>query len=164
MRKMLLFAVVSLGLAILLAAPAAAQDRAVMSAPVIRSTAEEIVISAKFTNFGADRHYRIGFGAVEQVPQMTVELLKDDQPVQVEPTNFTQGNTSGWWQVEAVKARGYVLQGADLPGQEGNLVFRVTLKRSEAEKYAKLYIFVARNYGGNRWYLEDGTVIEKSDW
>lgn len=148
----------------LVAGWAAAQERASMSAPVIRSTAEELVISARFENFVADRSYRIGFGAVDKVPEMTLELSHNDQPVSLEAQDFVQGNTSAWWRVEQVNARGYVLKGADLPEEAGALLFRVQLKRSEAEKYDRLFIFVARDYGNDRWYLEDGTVIEKSDW
>ena len=164
MRKLSRHVVPGFTVLALVATWAAAQERASMSAPVIRSTAEELIISARFEDFVADRSYRIGFGAVDKAPEMTLELMLGDEPVSLEAQDFVQGNTSAWWRVEHVNARGYFLKGEDLPEEGGALVLRVRLNRSEAEKYDRLFIFVARDYGNDRWYLEDGTVIEKSDW
>lgn len=144
---------------------AVAQDRATMSAPIIRSTPDGVSFTVRFQNFAEGRSYRVGFGSQgEQAPNVTLELLKEEQAFAQSPISFAQGNTSGWWGVEQVASRGYALGPEGLPDPEEALTFRVTMPRDVADRYEKLYLFVSRNYGSDRWYMEDGSEIDKTDW
>ena len=142
-----------------------AQDRASMSAPIIRSTPDGVVFTVRFQSFAEGRSYRVGFGSMgERAPEVTVELLSEDVPVSLNPISFAQGNTSGWWGVEQVASRGYALGPEGLPDEEQALTFRVTVSRDVADRFEKVYVFVSRNYGADRWYMEDGSEIDKTDW
>lgn len=148
-----------------LAGPVLAQGRATMSAPVIRSTAEQVVITVRFENLDASRSYRIGLGdAGDKAPATEAKLTKNDQPVPIETTDFTQGNTSGWWKVDELSCRGYVVSGPAVPAEGQSLLLQFTMPKAVADAYSKLYVFVSRDYGSSRWYLEDGTEIDKADW
>ncbi len=136
-----------------------------MSAPIIRSTPDGVVFTVRFQNFGEGRSYRVGFGSQgKSAPEVTVELLKEEEPLSLTPIDFAQGNTSGWWGVDQVVSKGYALGPDGLPGEEEALTFRVTVPRESADRFEKLYLFVSRNYGGERWYMEDGSEIDKTDW
>jgi hypothetical protein len=148
-----------------LAAPVFAQDRATMSAPVIRSTAEQVVITVRFEKMNSSRSYRIGLGdAGDKAPQATTTLTSNDKEVPIEATDFTQGNTSGWWKVDQLSCIGYVVSGPAVPAEGQSLLLQFTLPKKVADTYDKLFVFVSRDYGSHRWYLEDGTEIDKSDW
>jgi hypothetical protein len=152
-------------LVLFLAAPVFAQDRATMSAPVIRSSAEQVVITVRFEKLAPSRSYRIGLGAAgDQAPQATTTLTTNDKPVPIEATDFTQGNTSGWWKVDQLSCIGYVVSGPAVPAQGQSLLLQFKLPKAAADKFDKLFVFVSRDYGSQRWYLEDGTEIDKSDW
>lgn len=152
-------------LTLLFAGPLLAQDRATMSAPIIRSSGEDVVFTVRFEKFAAGRVYRVGFGVKsDKAIDAKVELLKGDSPVSVAPSDFEQGNASGWWGLDKVMSKGFVLEPAQLPPAGENLVFRVTAPRDALEQFEKVYIFVSRDYGSSRWYLEDGSEIDSSDW
>jgi len=152
-------------LGMLIVSPAIAQDRATMSAPVIRASGDEVIFSVRFENFSPDRSYRIGFGAKgEAVPDVQVALSNEDRDLPLEPMDFSQGNTKGWWKIEQVGARGYTIGKSEIPEAGKALTFKVTVPRDVADNYDKVYLFVSRDYGSGRWYLEDGSEIDKSDW
>jgi hypothetical protein len=148
------------------AAPLLAQNRAAMSAPVIRPTPEGVTISAQFSNFVSEGEYRLGIATVEGKPLTgaQVELIKGDQPLTRNPVDFDQGHTSGWWQVSKVSTRGFFLRGNDLPKEDERLTLRVTIPRDELRKHDKVFLLVARKYGETIWYLEDGQDVDKSYW
>jgi hypothetical protein len=152
-------------LVMFLASPVFAQDRATMSAPVIRSSPDSVVITVHYEGLNPSRTYRIGLGrAADKAPEATATLEKGDQPLQIEATDFTQGNTSGWWKVDELHCKGYVISGPAIPAEGQSLVLKFTLPKAVADTYSKMYIFVSRDYGSQRWYLEDGTEIDKAEW
>lgn len=163
MKKSLL---VSLGVAVFLAFLSAvqAQDRATMSAPIIRSVEGKLVFSVSLEGFAEGKTYRIGFGvAADSLPdiEVAVELEADGTPLELTSADFVQGSTKAWWQVPEVHGRGYVLGPTNLPPP---VRFKVSIAKADADALGKVFLFVSRDYGSDRWYLEDGTVIEKSDW
>lgn len=157
-------AAIGLGFAFILCFVASmqAQERVSMSAPIIRSTAEELVFTVRFEGFTDGRTYRLGVAAAGATPEASLELLRDDSPLNLSPTEFVQENTKAWWGVDSIKARGYTLGPNNLP--DGAVTLRVTMARETADQLGKLYLFIARDYGSGRWYLEDGTELAETDW
>lgn len=159
------YAAISFGIAVILCSGALiqAQERVSMSAPIIRSTGEELILTVKVENFANDKSYRVGVAmAGAKAPDAKLELMKEDSPVNAEAVEFVQENTKGWWGVDSIKAKGYNLGPAGLP--EEGLTMRVTIPKDVADGYEKLYLFISRDYGSGRWYLEDGTELAQSDW
>lgn len=135
-----------------------------MSAPVVRATGEEVQFTVHMQNLSEGRGYRLGLGAAgDSAPDVTVELMSGDSPVSIEATQFVQTNTSHWWGVPQVTAKGVQFEGAAVAGAE-DVTFRVSMSQEEADQYETLYIFVSRNYGSDTWYLEDGSELDQSYW
>ncbi len=157
-------AAISLGIALVLCLGfvVQAQERVSMSAPIIRSTGEDLVFTVRFEGFVDGRSYRLGVAAAGAAPEATVELLKGASPLNLKAAEFVQENTKGWWGVDSIRALGYILGPADLPDEP--VTFRITIAREAADQLAKLYLFVSRDYGSGRWYLEDGTELADTDW
>jgi hypothetical protein len=147
-----------------LGAVLSAQDSAEMAAPVIRSAEGKVVFSSRFQSFATGSSYRIGVGGVDVTPDAQLELLLDDEPLDFEPVSFQQGNTSHWWGMVELAAKGYILKPSDLPTEGQNLRMRITIPREIIDTYEKVYIFVSKDYGSDVWYLEDGIELEKSYW
>lgn len=140
-----------------------AQERVSMSAPIIRSTGDDLVFTVRFESFADGRTYRLAVAAAgAKAPAVTLELLKGETPVEMKSAEFVQENTKGWWGVDSIKAWGYTLGPSGLP--DDPVTLRVTISRDAADQYEKLYLFVSRDYGSGRWYLEDGTELAQSDW
>ncbi len=154
--------------ALLFLAPAdllLAQDSATMSAPVVRTAEGQVVFTTHVQNFVPGSKYRIGIGGVgDTAPDATIEVELDEKSLSKPVTDFTQGYTSHWWGMNELKSRGVALSGSDLPPPDKQITFRVTLAREVADNFEKLYIFVARDYGGGTWYLEDGVELDQSYW
>lgn len=165
MKRILVFSVACL-ICLSLALPLLAQNRAAMSAPVIRPTAEGVTISAQFSNFVSEGEYRLGIATADGTPLKAaqVELIKNDQPLSRNAVDFEQGHTSGWWQITKVSTRGFFLKGNDLPTNDEKLTLRVTIPKDELNKHEKVFLLVARKYGETVWYLEDGQDVDKSYW
>jgi hypothetical protein len=165
MKRILVFSMACL-LCLSFALPLLAQDRAAMSAPVIRPTPEGVTISAQFSNFASGGEYRLGIATVEGAPLKAaqIELIKGEQRLPQNPVDFDQGHTSGWWQVNKVSTRGFFLKGNDLPTNDEKLTLRVTIPKEEIKKHDKVFLLVARKYGETVWYLEDGQDVDKSYW
>lgn len=145
--------------------PVFAQGRATMSAPVIRSTADQVTITVRIESLSADRTYRIGLGATgENAPGATATIHSGEKALPIEATNFVQGNTSAWWKVDQLSCIGFVVSGPAIPAAGQSLLLQFTLPKATADTFSKMYVFVSRDYGSQRWYLEDGTEIDKSDW
>ncbi len=147
--------ILGLGLVIL------AQDTASMTAPVIRTTADEIQFSVDCGDFEAGGDYRLGFGAVDSVEGAQLELLEDGSTVEAEPVSFDQQHTQTWWGMPQLKMTGFLLNSA-AAGQ--TLKLRVKVSRSVADSLPAIYLGVSRDYGGGLWYLEDGVEIKKDLW
>lgn len=165
-NKFLLF-VSGTGTLLLCCLSGMSQDRASMSSPVVRSTGEEVVISARFQNFVPGNNYRIGVGvARDQLPDLKVELLGDDATASLDnpSIDFVQGHTQNWWKVSQLVSRGYQISRTEASEPAGALTLRFTMTRDEADELDKLFVFICRNYGGETWYLEDGTEIDQSSW
>ncbi|UCF38327.1 MAG: hypothetical protein JSU96_05605 [Acidobacteriota bacterium] len=165
MKLKLLISTFTLAIACILALPVAAQDNAVTSAPMVKSMDGNVVFSIRVSSFVPGKNYRLGFGAAgDTAPVGTLKLTQDGKDVAAEALDFKQGYTSNWWGVEQVASKGFQLKAADLPPAGTELLFEVSLPQEAADQFNKLFIFVARDYGSNTWYLEDGSVLEDTYW
>lgn len=141
-----------------------AQNRAVMESPIIKGGADTISFVARFSQLNPEKVYRIGVGTSSgPLRGATFELESDAGAVRGEVVDFVQGYTSSWWDVPEVNARGYVLEGAAVASSAG-LMLRFSIPRTEADKLKKLYVFVAKKYGPDRWYVEDGSELSDEYW
>ncbi|MBI4444841.1 MAG: hypothetical protein HY645_02930 [Acidobacteria bacterium] len=142
-----------------------AQERASMTAPVVKSTSEAVVLTTRFNDLSAGKDYRVGIGVAGTVlSNVKVELLKNDTTLDKAAVSFDQGYTSNWWNVDKVSVQGFVLSETDLPAKDEKLGMRVTVPRSEVSKFKKLFVLLARKYDSERWYLEDGVELDESYW
>jgi len=149
-------------LAVFIAEPVLAQS-ATMTAPVIRNKQGQVIITTRISSFASGGKYRIGIGcAAEQAPPAKVEVFAGkDNPLPLQAKTWTQKNTKDWWQVEPVQTIGFFLDPSSLPDE---VLLRITIAKTDADKYDKMYIFVSKDYGGDTWYLEDGVELEKNYW
>ena len=138
--------------------------RAVMSTPILRTSPGEISLTTSFTGFEPGSEYRIGIGVVGQTARVELHLLKDGNPISRRVESFHQGYTSTWFNVESMQLQGYRVAGADLPASDGRLTLKITLPREEADRLGKFFIIVAKNYGADTWYLEDGSEVNNTHW
>ncbi len=133
------------------------QDRAVMTAPMVRSVEGVVTVVTQFSGFQADRTYRIGIGVESPPPpNMEIQLHRDGRSIG-QMTEFQQAYVSHWWNVDQVAARGFVLRGSDLAG--GELTLEIKIQKDELSRSGNLYLFISRDYGLDRFYLEDGSTI-----
>ncbi len=137
---------------------------ATMQAPVVQGSADEISLVASFDGFSDDSEYRIGVGSTgSKVPGLWLALYNGDDDALAHPVQeFEQGNTKSWWSVDQVSAKGYVFSGKELGSEEVTL--KVKVSRTEAEAAKALYVFVAKKYGKDHWYLEDGVEVNEKHW
>ncbi len=137
---------------------------ATMQAPVVRGTVDEVSLVASFEGFSKDSEYRIGVGYTgSKVPTLKVALYNgDDEPLTHPVQDFDQGNTKSWWSVEQVSAKGYVFSGESLGSEE--VMLKVKIPRPDAEAAKAIYLFVAKKYGKDHWYLEDGVEVNDGHW
>lgn len=139
-------------------------QRVEMSSPVIRTTVDDIILSVDFTGFTSGNSYRIGFGAAKGQVKARLQLVKGTEDVPIPQMEFDQGHTDSWWSVPKISARGWSLEGADLPKAGERLTFRVMIARADAKEISKVYLLISRDYGGDLWYLEDGVEMDQSMW
>ncbi len=140
-------------------------DYASMSSPVIRSTEDEVSLSARFSNFVAGNYYRVGAGiASGKISTLKLELSNGETLLGLKQQDFRQGYASDWWGVDQVIVEGFMLGPKDLPQQSEKLVLRVTVSRTEAERAKRIFILVARQYSTDIWYIEDGAEVDDSYW
>lgn len=139
------------------------QNRAVMEPPIIKGSVDSISFTARFSELNPEKAYRIGVGVGKGALEgATIELESDDGALQAQVVDFTQGNTSSWWGVSEVTARGFLLEGESVP--KGTVTLRFSIPRAAADKAKKLYVFVAKKYGPTTWYLEDGSELSDQYW
>ena len=139
--------------------------RAEMSTPILRTSPGEISLTTSFSGFESGSEYRIGIGVVGQTARnLQLNLLKNNNQISRSVEAFHQGYTSTWFNVESVQLQGYRVAGADLPASDGRLTLKITLPREEADRLGKFFIIVAKNYGADTWYLEDGSEVNKTHW
>ena len=139
--------------------------QAVMSAPVLRTSPEEIRFTARFSDFQAGEDYRIGVGtAGEKIQDATIELVKDTTVLPNQVETFEQGFSKSWFEVDKISVQGFVLPAAKLPAEGEALLLRVVVPRSEADRLKRMFVILARKYGPTRWYIEDGAEMNDTDW
>ena len=139
--------------------------QAVMSAPVLRPSPEEIRFTALFSDFQAGEDYRIGVGTVgEKIQNVRIELIKNDAVLSNPIETFEQGFASSWFEVEKISVWGYVLSAAELPAKGESLLLRVVVPREEADRLQRMFVILARKYGPTRWYIEDGSELNNTQW
>jgi hypothetical protein len=143
-----------------------AQDRATMGNPVIKFLPEGIVeFKADFSDLVATGKYRVGFGSeADRLTGAKLELLKDGKALTNALIRFDQKHTSNWWNVPQVLSQGFVASGADLPAKGAKLTFKVNVAKTDLDKVKKVFLFIAREYGPETWYLEDGTDLGDTNW
>ena len=151
-------------LVMFLAFPVLGQDRVEMSSPVIRTTVDDIILSVDFTGFSSGNSYRLGFGAAKGQVKARLQLVKGTEDVPIPMMDFVQGHTDTWWSVPEISARGWSLEGANLPNADERLTLRVMIARADAKEITKVYLLISRDYGGGLWYLEDGVEMDQSMW
>ena len=144
--------------------PVLGQDRVTMTSPVIRTTVDDIILSVDLTDFTSGNSYRLGFGAAKGQVKARLQLVKGTEEVPTPQMDFVQGHTSSWWEVPQISARGWSLEGANLPDAGERLTFRVMISRADAKEITKVYLLVSRSYGPELWYLEDGVEMDQSMW
>lgn len=149
----------------LLSSPLFAQPRASMSAPVIKSTVESVTITTDFNNFVAGEEYRVAIATMGvKLPKTKIELSRGGQSLSLKPTTFNQGYADSWFGADSVLAKGFFLKASELPPRGEKVTFRVIIPRSEAKLLKKAFIFVARQYGPQTWYIEDGSEMDDTYW
>lgn len=142
-----------------------AQDRASMTAPIIKPSVETIAFTARFSDFVAGDEHRLGVGTAKgKINKCTIELFKNETPLQKREVSFKQGHASHWWDINLISMRGFVFKPVDLPKKGETLTMTVTVPRAELNQVKKLYILVARRYAENLWYIEDGAEVDDSNW
>ena len=133
-----------------------------MSAPVLRKEEGRLLVSTHFKGFEQGKDYRLGVGAVGQTPDAKLTFRASDKSLDIPSTDFTQGFTSDWWNVDQIEANGFRFKGDKVLDVEPILEVEITVER--ADKLKRIFFFVARDYGGGAWYLEDGVEINQSHW
>ena len=151
-------------LVVFLTFPALGQERVEMTSPVIRTTVDDIILSVDLSGFSSGNSYRLGFGAAKGQIKARLQLVKGTEDVPVPMMDFVQGHTSSWWEVPEIPARGWSLEGANLPKAGERLTFRVMISRADAKEITKIYLLISRSYGPDLWYLEDGVEMDQSMW
>ncbi len=149
------------GLILVLGLVVLAQDTATMTAPVIKTNAEEIQFTVDCRDFEAGGDYRLGFGGVDAVEEAQLELLEGDSAVEAELISFSQAHTQTWWGMPQLEMKGFLVPSASA-GQQ--LKLRVKVPRSVADTLPAVYLGLSRDYGGGLWYLEDGAEVKKDLW
>ena len=150
---------------LLLQLGSAGQDRASMEAPLIRTTSEDVSLRVGFSDLILGKTYRIGVGTAQgQLASAQLQLKKGDEILEKETVLFVQQHTSSWWGVDSISAEGYELADTDLPEPGQELILEVRISKEEAVQLKQLFLLVARLYGANRWYPEDGMELKESDW
>lgn len=142
-----------------------AQGSVTMSPPVLRSTAEGVTFTARFSDFSPGSEYRIGVGTTgDKINNLQLELLRGDAARPVPMSTFTQGHTAQWFQVNEIVMNGFVLLGPEVPGPGEEIVLKASVPRSEADRLQKMFVIVAKKYGADVWYIMDGSEMDKSYW
>ena len=163
MRNKILFTVLSICLFSICLTNVSAQG-VTMGSPVVRIVEGNVMISVRVDQFNADDKYRIRVGVAGDTPLPLEMTLTKGADTITEITEFTQGFTAHWWNVDQIACKGLELSGDMLPaaGQEGSL--QIKIEKSELENTERIYIFVSKDYGSDTWYLEDGSELDKSFW
>ncbi len=138
-----------------------------MDVPVIKPDKDVVVVSARFSNLIPGSRYRLGLGAAAgDMSPVKFELIRESggesKVVEMPITAFKQAHN--WWGLKEIVSRGCELDGALLSGADSRIVMRVSFTREFGDNAEKLYVFVAKNYGQNTWYIEDGAEMTKKYW
>ncbi len=141
-------------------------QRASMDRPVIRTKDDTVYMIVTFGSFSAGEAYRLGIGCADgELTGAKLELIENESLLDVPVATFQQGhNTQGWWGVEQLNVKGYVLNGASAPATGAKLRLSVQVPLAVADAKGQLFLFVARKYAEDTWYLEDGMPIGEKDW
>lgn len=139
-----------------------AQQRAEMSEPLVAREGENVVLRVSLQKLAPGGQYRIGVGAAQEVPSGDMELLAGKQNSGAIASNFTQGFTAHWWNVDKLQAQGFIIESDQFAGN--SLTFRAVIGKEHLDKLGQVFVFIARKYGENTWYLEDGVELNQSHW
>jgi hypothetical protein len=141
------------------------QGRATLSSPVLKTEPEAITFTTRFSNFVDGNDYRIGVGTTgEELAGARFELSKGDSPVSKELFSFLQGTATAYFEVDEIRVQGFFFPSSELPAAEEELVLKVIVPLSEAEKAKRLFIIVTKQFGPDTWYIMDGAEINDTHW
>lgn len=137
---------------------------ATMGSPIIRIVEGNVIVNVRLETFTAGDKYRIGVGVAGETALLAEMTFTKGGSSVGEVTEFTQGFTAHWWDVEQIICKGIELTGDMLPadGEEG--VLQITIPRDNLASLERIYIFISKDYGSATWYLEDGSELDKSFW
>ena len=146
-----------------LAGPVLGQQEASMSSPLLKATAEEVGLTARFSAFPSGNDYRLGVGSVGgAISDLKIELSKGDVQLSKNVESFNQGYTNSWFEVDEISVQGFHLTASDLPASGEELILTISVPRSEAERLTKFFLILARKYNPDRWYVVEGAEINES--
>lgn len=143
-------------------------QRASMESPIIKSTPDAISFTANFSQLDPNGTYRIGVGASGTHIEGAQLALQTSQgaALPVKPRGFKQGHASSWWGVSEIAAQGFDLVDPLISQAAGRFVLRFQVPRSVIDRLQvkSIYVFVAKKYGPETWYLEDGAELSDQYW
>ena len=141
------------------------QDRVSLSAPILKSSPDQISFTTRFSSFASGSDYRLGVGTTgDEIEGIEFELTQDDTPLSKKLVSFRQGFASAYFEVEEILVQGFLFSSADLPGEGEEVAMKVTIPRAEAKRLGRLFIIVTKQFGPDRWYIMDGAEINDSHW
>ena len=136
-----------------------------MSTPTLRASAEEIRFRTRFSNFSKGESYRLGVGtASAQVENIKIKLLRGETILPNKLVNFQQGYTKSWFEVDKILVQGFVFTSDETPAQSEELTLLVTVSRDEADKQKRFFLILAKEYGPDVWYVQEGAELTDSLW
>ena len=141
-------------------------QRASMDRPVVKTKDDTVHMIVSFGSFSAGKSYRLGIGcSAGDLAGAELELTEGDSVLDLPVRTFELGHsTQQWWGVKKLNARGYLLEGDTVPATGTKVRLSIQVPLAVANQKDKLFLFVAREYAEDLWYLEDGMPIEKKDW
>ena len=159
MKILVLFA------AVLLPAVSSLAQRASMESPIVKTSSEQVTFTAGFSSFEPEAEYRIGVGTGgASLEKATIQFeTENGEALRVGLVDFKQGHTSSWFDVPEIAARGFIRSG-DILSAGRRIILKFSIPRRDADAIKKIYVFVAKRYGPETWYLEHGAEVNDEHW
>ncbi|MEE8349694.1 MAG: hypothetical protein V3R94_09000 [Acidobacteriota bacterium] len=141
------------------------QGRATLSSPVLKTEPDAITFTTRFSTFVDGNDYRIGVGTSgDELTGAQFELSQGGSALSKELFSFSQGFAKAYFDLDEIQVQGFFFPSAELPSAGEELVLKVVVPRSEAEKAKRLFIIVTKQFGPDTWYIMDGAEINDTHW
>ena len=101
------------------------QSRSSLSSPVIRRSGDQAILVCRALDLDPSKQYRIGIGVAEGKLEIELELVRGTQRIGGLQTEFDQGHTANWWNVDGLKAVGHLVAGGPDPDLHADHRWRV---------------------------------------